>query len=48
MKAKIKLYKVSTYFSSRDILARNKKEAVEIFKSELKNLISKSDKIIVK
>ena len=44
----IKLYHVSTFFSSRDIQARNKKEAVKLFKQQLGNLISNSDKITIK
>ena len=43
----IKLFKVSTKFSSREVNARTKKEAITIFKSQLGNMISKSDKIIV-
>ena len=43
----VKIYKVSTLTSSREIQARSKKEAIEIFKSQLKGLISKSDKINV-
>ncbi len=45
---KTKLYKVSTEFSSREINARSKKEAISIFRSELKTLISDNDKITVK
>lgn len=44
----IKTYHVSTFFSARDIQARNKKEAVRLFKQQLGNLISDSDKITVK
>lgn len=44
---KNKLYKVSTYFSQREINARNKKEAINIFKSQVKNLVSHNDKIKV-
>ena len=47
MKA-IKLYKVNTRFSSREINARSKKEAITIFKAQLKGLISENDKITVK
>lgn len=43
----IKNYIVSTEFSSREITARNKKEAKSIFKSQLKGLISDNDKIKV-
>lgn len=48
MKTTTKLYKVSTTFSSREINARSKNEAIEIFKSQLKGQISESDKITVK
>ena len=44
----IKLYHVSTFFSARDIQARNKKEAISLFKQQLGNLISDSDKINIK
>jgi hypothetical protein len=44
----IKIYHVSTFFSSRDIQARNKKEAIRLFKQQLGNLISDSDKITIK
>ena len=44
---KNKLYKVSTDFSQREINARNKKEAINIFKSQMKNLVSHNDKIKV-
>jgi len=44
----IKQYKVSTLFSSREINARNKKEAIQIFKNQLKNFVSNDDKITVK
>lgn len=43
----MKTYIVFTDFSKREIEARNKKEAVRIFKNKLKNLISKNDKITV-
>ena len=39
---------VSTQFSSREITARSKKEAIQIFKAQLKGLISENDKITVK
>ena len=45
MKA-IKIYVVSTKFSKREIQARNKKEAKELFKSQLKEYYS-GEKIIV-
>ena len=45
MKA-IKIYVVSTKFSKREIQARNKKEAKEIFKSQLKGFYS-NEKIAV-
>jgi len=44
---KTKLYKVSTHFSSREVNARSKNEAIRIFKSLLKNLVSESDTITV-
>lgn len=47
MKASIKNYIVSSDFSSRNIQARSKKEAIILFKKQLKGLISESDKIIV-
>lgn len=43
----VKTYKVSTLTSSREIQARSKKEAIEIFKNQLKGFVSKSDKIKV-
>ena len=43
----MKTYVVSTDFSKREIEARSKKEAVKIFKSQLKSLISKNDKIAI-
>ena len=43
----MKTYIVFTDFSKREITARNKKEAVKIFKNQLKSLISKNDKITV-
>nr|DAT27610.1 MAG TPA: hypothetical protein [Caudoviricetes sp.] len=43
----MKLYKVSTSFSHREINARNKKEAINIFKAQMKTLISSNDKIKV-
>jgi hypothetical protein len=45
---KAKLYKVSSAFSSREINARSKKEATEIFRKELKTLISENDKIEIR
>ena len=47
MKA-IKLYKVSTRFSSREINARSRKEAIIIFKAQMKKLVSDSDKITIR
>jgi len=44
---KTKLFKVSTLFSTREVNARNKKEAVSIFRSMLKTLVSDTDKITV-
>jgi len=43
----MKTYVVSTDFSKREINARNKKEAVNVFKNKLKSLISKNDKITI-
>ena len=43
----MKTYVVFTDFSKREIEARSKKEAIKIFKSQLKSLISKNDKITV-
>ena len=48
MKASVKVYVVSTTFSSRQIMARNKKEAIKLFKQQLKNLVSDNDKITVR
>lgn len=48
MKTKVKLYKVSTQFSSREINARSEREAIQIFIAQMKTLISESDKIVVK
>lgn len=36
MKTKVKLYKVSDGHSHREVNARNKKEAVTIFKQQIK------------
>ena len=44
---KTKVYKVSTDFSSREIIARNKKEAIQIFRKEMKTLVTDNDKIKV-
>ena len=44
---KTKLYKVSSAFSSREINARSKKEAISIFKKQLGNLITGNDKITI-
>lgn len=48
MKSSVKNYSVSTDFSSRNIQARSKKEAIFLFKQQLKGLISDNDKITVK
>jgi len=45
---KTRIYIVCTDFSKREICARSKKEAKEIFKAQLKGLISGVDRIIVK
>ena len=44
----MKTYIVSTTFSSRQIQARNKKEAIQLFKQQLRGLISDNDKITVR
>ena len=44
----MKTYIVSTTFSSRQIQARNKKEAIKLFKQQLRGLISDNDKITVR
>ena len=43
----VKIYKVSTLTSSREIQARSKKEAIEIFKAQLKGFVSETEKIKV-
>ena len=43
----VNIYKVSTLTSSREIQARSKKEAIAMFKEQLKGHISKADKITV-
>jgi hypothetical protein len=43
----VKIYKVSTATSSREIQARSRKEAIEIFKRQLKGYVSDTDKIKV-
>ena len=48
MKAAIKNYTASTKFSTRQIQARNKKEAEMLFRQQLGVLVSESDKVIVK
>lgn len=48
MKATVKNYTVSTIFSTRQIQARNKKEAEMLFRQQLKSLVSDSDKVTVK
>lgn len=47
MKAIVKNYIVSAACSKREIQARNKKEAISIFKTQVKGLISENDKIII-
>ena len=44
---KAQLYKVSSAFSTREINARSKKEAISIFKKQLGNLITDNDKITI-
>ena len=44
----VKNYTVSTDFSKRNIQARSKKEAIELFKLQLGVLISANDKITVR
>lgn len=44
----MKIYIVSTLFSTREIQARNKREAIVLFKQQLKEFVSDSDKITVK
>lgn len=48
MKAKVKTYIVSVMFSSMEVQARNKPEAIRIFRQQMKGLISENDKIIVR
>lgn len=48
METKVKLYKVSTQFSSREINARSNSKSIQLFKAQMKGLISESDKITVK
>jgi hypothetical protein len=48
MKSQIKTYVVSTNFSSREIQARNKAEALRIFKLQVGAFISKNDKIKIR
>lgn len=47
MKATIKTYIVSAACSTREIQARSKKEAVQIFKNQVSAFISDNDKIKV-
>ena len=48
MKTKIcKIYVVSTNFSRREIQARSRKEAIEMFRRQLGNYVSDTDKITV-
>lgn len=44
----IKTYKVSTKFSSREIQARSKKEALDIFKKDKGTFYTEDDKITIK
>lgn len=46
MTTTIKLYRVSAAASVREVNARSKKEAVEIFKKQVKGLISESGRIL--
>lgn len=46
-KQTVKTYVVCTDFSYREIQARNKAEAVKIFKKAMKGLISREDRIQV-
>lgn len=48
MKATIKTYIVTSGISRREIKARNKKEAAQLFRQQLKGVISEKDKVIVK
>lgn len=48
MKRTVKIYVVSTNFSSREIQARNKKEAVALFRSQLGAFVSDTDKITIR
>lgn len=43
----VKIYKVSTATSSREIQARSKNEAIGIFRRQLKGYVSDTDKIKV-
>ena len=43
----VKIYVVETSFSRREISARSKKEAIEIFRREMKNLVTDNDTITV-
>lgn len=47
MKATVKNYKASSGFSTREIQARNKKEAIEMFKFQMRGYITKNDRITV-
>lgn len=47
MKTSIKIFKVSTVTSSREIQARSKKEAIEMFKQD-KSTFYTNEKITVK
>ena len=44
----VKIYKVSTSTSSREIQARSKKEAIKLFKQQLGIYVTETDKITVK
>lgn len=45
---KTRFYIVHTDFSKREIIAWNKREAKQVFKSQMRGIISNNDKITVK
>lgn len=48
MKARVKIYRVQGgMFSTREIYATSKRDAIRRFKMEMKNYITKNDKITV-
>ena len=48
MKTKVRIYKVQAgMFSAREIQARNKKEAISLFKFQMRGYITKNDRITV-